>query len=302
MARLLSALVVCLALVIFGSLRAAAEEPTPKRRFVIPASFQMEMPNVVAPTLGGNQLWEDEVYFGRWRIQRNVLTLHRRLLDPHDVRHASGSLEVCQRRLEELKKERSLQPTRGKVVVMLHGLMGSRLMMVPLAKYLERNGDYTVISLTYASTRAAVSEHAQALGGLVASLDQATEINFVAHSLGNLVVRHYMADCQAGGDELDPRINRFVMIGPPNHGARMAVLLGGNPIFDTTLGMSAQQLGRRWDELAPHLATPPCEFGIIAGGKGNRSGLSPLLEGDDDGTVRVAEARLAGASDFTIVE
>ena len=101
---------------------------------------------------------------------------------------------------------------------------------------------------------------------------------------------------------IDPRIKRFVMLGPPNHGSELADTLGGNVIFDTTLGASAQQLAHRWQELEPHLATPPCEFGIVAGGKGNDFGFNPLLPGDDDGTVRVAETRLVGASDFTLVD
>jgi len=302
MARPSYAGIACLLLIVFGATFARAEEPRPKKRFVMPASFQMEVPNVVAPTMGGNQLWEDEHYFGLWRIQRNVLTGHHRLLNPQDVRYESGTFDQCQQKLEALKKEKSLQPTRGKVVVMLHGLMGSRLIMTPFARYLEREGGYTVISMTYASTRAGVDEHAQALAAVMDSLDEATEINFVAHSLGNLVVRHFLGDLQANAQEVDPRINRFVMVGPPNQGARLAVMLGKNPIFDNTLGQSGQQLGHRWEELAPRLVTPEFEFGVLAGGKGNTTGITPLLPGDDDGIVRVAEARLAGASDFTIVD
>ena len=40
----------------------------------------------------------------------------------------------------------------------------------------------------------------------------------------------------------------------------------------------------------------------MAGGRGGDIGFNPLLAGDDDGTVRVEEARLAGASDFTLVD
>ena len=44
------------------------------------------------PTLGGKQFWADELFFHQWRIQRNVFTGHCRLLDEHDLRHASGTL------------------------------------------------------------------------------------------------------------------------------------------------------------------------------------------------------------------
>ena len=43
------------------------------------------------------------------------------------------------------------------------------------------------------------------------------------------------------------------------------------------------------------------EFGILAGGLGNGKGLTPLIPGDDDGTLAVEEARLEGASDFAVL-
>jgi hypothetical protein len=49
------------------------------------------------------------------------------------------------------------------------------------------------------------------------------------------------------------------------------------------------------------LATPTFPFGILAGGKGNERGVNPLLKGDDDLIVTVAETRLAGACDFRLV-
>ena len=49
------------------------------------------------------------------------------------------------------------------------------------------------------------------------------------------------------------------------------------------------------------MAIPPCEFGIIAGGKLTRNGGNPLIEGDDDLIVRVDETRLVGAGDFAVL-
>jgi hypothetical protein len=62
------------------------------------------------------------------------------------------------------------------------------------------------------------------------------------------------------------------------------------------------QLGKNWKDLEPRLATPPGEFGIIAGGYGNSLGLNPLVPGDDDGRISVEETRLGGASDFLVVK
>ncbi|HEY1600569.1 MAG TPA: alpha/beta fold hydrolase [Pirellulales bacterium] len=304
MSRVLVLLLSFVALAVTNRGSAVAEEPQAKSRWpILRANFLADPPNVVAPTRGGTQLWGDEIVCGQWRIQRNVVTAHCRLLDPDDVRHAWGTLAVCLRHLDDLKKQGKIPPVRPAVVIVLHGLVGSRQQMSPLANYLQDRGNWSVVSITYPSTRASVADHAAALRAIVAHLDGVHEIHFVAHSLGNLVVRHYLADHAADHQgRIDPRIRRFVMLGPPNHGSELANTLGDNVIFDSTLGASAQQLAHRWRELEPHLATPPCEFGIIAGGKGNDLGFNPLLPGDDDGTVRVAETRLAGASDFTLVD
>ena len=53
---------------------------------------------VLSQTLGGMQFWADEVVFHDWRIQRNVITQHYRLLDGDDVRIKSGTHASCQAR------------------------------------------------------------------------------------------------------------------------------------------------------------------------------------------------------------
>ena len=260
--------------------------------------------NLPTYTFGGTEVWGDELFYGKWRIQRNVLTNHCRLLDPDNLRHAWGTYEQCMARLKQLQTERHLSPVRGKVVIALHGLAAHRAMMTPLVEHLEKEGGFTVLNVTYPSTRGTIAQHAQRLAGIVEHLDEATEIDFVAHSMGNLVVRYYLQVAVENSEDgrIDPRIKRFVMLGPPNHGAHCAVALGGNPIFDNVMGEAAQQLGRRWGELAARLDTPPCDFAVIAGGLQNRIGWNPLLEGDDDGLVKVDEARLAGAADFALLD
>jgi len=160
-----------------------------------------------------------------------------------------------------------------------------------------------VLLVSYASTRADIETHAQSLAKVVESLGEAREINFVAHSLGNLVLRHYLADQtdEAHGRQPDPRIKRIVMLGPPNHGARLAVLLKGMPLFPQIVGPSGQQLAGEWEEVSRNLAIPNCEFGILAGGRGDDRGMNPWVSGDDDLIVRVEETQLIGARDFRVL-
>jgi pimeloyl-ACP methyl ester carboxylesterase len=237
---------------------------------------------LAAKTLGGVQFWGDELFFHEWRIQRNTLTGHCRLLDGDDRRFAWGSFEQCQAKLEEIKSERKLPPMHGRAVILLHGLGAFRATMTPLADYLAADGDVTIINVSYPSTRGGIKDHAQALGCIVKHLDGIDTIDFVGHSLGNLVIRHFLGDITdpATGVHADSRIRRFVMIGPPNHGAEKAEKWSDSGLFQTMLGTSAVQLGAGWPDVEPHLAIPACEFGIIAGGKGDHDGFTSSIDGD----------------------
>lgn len=46
------------------------------------------LPNIEFPTMGGIIFWEDIYEHEGWRVQRNSITGHFRILDPEDVRHA----------------------------------------------------------------------------------------------------------------------------------------------------------------------------------------------------------------------
>jgi len=289
-------------------------------------------PNVTWKTMGGKQFWADELFFHHWRIQRNVLTGHCRLLDGADMRHAWGTFEQCRAKLDQIRRERNLPPMRGKVVIVLHGLFRSHDSMVPMCRYLEEQGGYTLLNVTYPTTRRDVAAHARVLERIVENLEGVEEINFVAHSLGNIVLRYYLSDHAAarlpaaegadnekaegsrkegrqdGGGDLeaprrvpDARIRRFVMLAPPNQGSQLAGFFADNGLFRLVAGDSARQLGKEWEKLAGKLGTPPCEFSILAGGRGDGEGLNPLLPGDDDGTVTLQSTRLAGARDFAVL-
>ncbi len=278
--------------------------------FVLGAEAQAEKPAtdhgkpVPIPTLGGKQFWADELFFHQWHIQQNVLTGHCRLLDGHNRRHAWGSFFQCRAKLDQIKLARKIPPMQGKAVVVLHGLFRSRSSMNRLCEYLEEHGGYTVLNVGYLSTQREVSSHAQALGRILENLDGVEEINFVGHSMGNIVIRHYLADRRKRKPSAGLRptkVNRFVMLGPPNHGSLAALALAENAAFKVLSGKSGQQLGAEWAKLKDKVATPDCQFGIIAGGKGDGKGFNPLLPGDDDGTITTASTRLAGARDFAVV-
>jgi pimeloyl-ACP methyl ester carboxylesterase len=261
--------------------------------------------NLKSPTLGGKYYWADELVYQDWRIQRHADEGHYRLIDGEDVRHAWGTFEQCRARLDEIKRERKLPPLEGAAVLVLHGLGRTRISNEDMVEFLRTNSKYTVLSVGYASTQADVASHARSLARVIEHLgERVDEINFIAHSLGNIVIRHYLSDHTdlANGHRPDPRIKRIVMVGAPNNGARMAEVFGQNSAFERVLGKSGRAMAREWEQLQKHLAVPQTEFGIIAGGKQDGNGYNPFLDGDDDFIVKVEETKLPGARDFLVVD
>lgn len=250
--------------------------------------------NLKLPTLGGRQFWGDIHYCRGWRIQHHVLTGHYRLLDPDDVRQAWGTEAACRNKLRRVCKRTGLTPDTGKVVVVVHGIIRSSKSFTRMRVALERDG-YTVIGFDYPSTRVTILESADYLRRVMESLTDVSEINFVVHSMGGLLVRTYL---QSG---TDPRIRRMVMLGVPNRGANMANVVQNNPLFKLLFGPAGQQLIKDPEGFISGLPTPSFEFAIVAGARGTDDGWNPLIEGDDDGTVEVENTRLPGATDFMTV-
>ncbi len=259
--------------------------------------------NAVSPTLGGKQFWADELFFHDWHIQRNVFTGHYRLLDGYNLRHAWGTFDECRTKLTEIRERRNLPPMQGRAVIVLHGLFRSPAAMYKLCRYLAEEGKYTVFNVSYPTTRGSVGDHARSLDSIIDNLDGINEINFVGHSLGNLVVRHYLADHTQpdAGVQPDKRIKRMVMLGPPNQGAELAEALDRVGLFHVVAGSAGTQLAHDWEQLDARLAIPAFEFGILAGGRGSDKGFNPWLTGDDDLVVSVADTKLPGAADFAVL-
>ena len=91
------------------------------------------------------------------------------------------------------------------------------------------------------------------------------------------------------------------MLAPPNRQPQLATKLIRGAIAEFIAGPAAHQLAEDWHNLEPKLATPPFEFAILAGGKGDNRGYNPLIPGDDDAVITVESTRLPGARDFRLL-
>jgi hypothetical protein len=260
-------------------------------------------PNLRLPTLGGKQLWTDHRWLDDYRLQQNALSGHWRVLDPDNVRIGWGGKTACLRLLQQQPDATTGQTAAtgrtpaDHVVLLIHGLGRTGSCMQSLAAEIEQADLGRPIIFSYASGRAAVADHAAALREFTEHLPNNPRICVVAHSLGNIVLRHAIHDWQNDGDPhgvLD-RLDACMMLGPPNQGSRVAERLSRLGLFKLATGQSGQQLGARWDLLEEQLATPPCPFGIVAGDLSHWPLSNPLLEGPNDLLVTLEEAQLPGA-------
>lgn len=179
-------------------------------------------------------------------------------------------------------------------VVLLHGIANVPLSMAYMKKGLEREG-YSVLNLGYQSTRSTVESAASDLRDRVLSVVGDGKVHFVAHSLGNIVVRKMLAEPLSN-------LGRIVMITPPNRGSELSERFKDLELYRWIFGPAGQQLSSDNEAFFESLPAPPCQFGIIAGGKGNDRGFNPLLKGDNDGTISVETTHMEGASDFLVID
>lgn len=248
---------------------------------------QIEIP---VKTLGGRQFWGDVRFFHGWKIQQNVLTKHYRLLDPKDTRYASGSLERCEEKLEEIRKAKELPEMTGHAVILLHGIIRSSKSMSRMEKSLKEGG-FVPVPFDYPSTQANLDRCSEYLDQVLKSLNGVGKISFVTHSMGGLVVRNWLRNHK------DKRLTRLVMLGTPNKGAEMADKLRDVKLFKLILGPAGQQLVSGDASDIAKLPVPEFEFACIAGARGTTDGFNPIIPGDDDGTVAVRSVMLEGATD-----
>ena len=261
----------------------------------VAAELDRSLPNLPMPTLGGSQLWADLAVDGGWRVQRHVWTGHARLLDEDNVRRAWGSKAACLAALRDHAK--AVEDQGRPVVVVLHGLWRTRRSMSSLGGSF-RGAGYEVIDVTYPSACASIEEHAAQVAGILDRLGgSGREVSFVTHSLGALVTRQLLAR-EGDGWRDRHRVHRAVFIAPPHQGARLAEIGRKVPLLPWIYGEPMRQIAGGF---ARELAGPGIPFATIAGGCGDDEGWNPLIPGDDDGVVAVAETRLPGAAGELVV-
>jgi pimeloyl-ACP methyl ester carboxylesterase len=247
-------------------------------------------------SIGGWGYWSDVAVADGCRIQRHAVYDGYRLLDEQNRAVAAGSLADCRKEWSRRLSTGAAKLADGEVVVLLHGVFRTRRSMRVLESRLQAHG-FHVVSVDYASTCLPMEQHAKNLASVISNLSQAKRIHLVGHSMGGLVIRRYLAGAA------DSRIKRVVMLGTPNHGSEVADWASELGLYHLLFGPVSRELCTANARAGLEECSLPVnvEAAVIAGGFGRRTGLNPLLRGDNDGLVTVESAKLPGACDFLCV-
>jgi len=176
-------------------------------------------------------------------------------------------------------------------VILLHGLARTDSSMETLAENLTDNG-YKAVNLGYPSRDHNIEVLAEkAITPAIKECEGETNINFVTHSLGGILVRQYLSV------HVIPNLKYVVMLGPPNQGSEVVDKLRDVPGFHFVNGDAGMQLGTGNLSVPNSLGAANFNLGIIAGNQSINLILSTFIPGSDDGKVSIERTKLEGMND-----
>jgi hypothetical protein len=170
--------------------------------------------------------------------------------------------------------------------------------MRPMARALHDAG-FTTVNIDYPSQAGTIQEIAPLavdMGLLECRSTGATQVHFVTHSLGGILLRYRNEQSPI------PDLGRVVMLGPPNQGSEIIDKTLDWPGFEILTGDAGAQLGTDFDSMPSQLGPVDFELGIIAGTGTINVLASAMLPDADDGKVTVQRTQVEGMDDFLVVD
>jgi pimeloyl-ACP methyl ester carboxylesterase len=274
---------------------AATPTPAPAPTVVAAPRFPAALTRPVPVQAEAVSLWSDEFLFAGWRIQRQFYSGQSRLVDARGFQRAVGSYAACKEAFDYLRTTERVVPRSRRLVLLLHGLGSTPTVMKSLERAIEADG-FDAMTVTYPTTEQGVANNADSVERLLSNLEGYSEVAVVAHSLGGLITRATLS--RPSFATLPVPVRTVVMLGTPNQGASLAEML--RPLARMAATASANDLiPARARQIGP--IPKVVRFGVIAGGTNNRWGYNPILGADNDGVVKVSEARAQNMADFLLL-
>lgn len=204
-------------------------------------------------TFGGIFFWEDIFFYQKWRIQRNCITGHYRLLDSWDIRRESGSFEDCQKAFASYINIYELKRQSQSMIILLHGYMDNKSVFKRLWRKLVMTNS-TVVALNYPTLFRDTLASAHQLLFFLNHIDDVQEISFVTKGIGNMVLQKALSfppEMQTFRN--NARINRIVQINPVIKASLLCEFLTRFKVFRFLLGPSITDMTERGIKNLPRL-------------------------------------------------
>lgn len=208
-----------------------------------------------------------------------------------DVRIDAGLL------VPEQDKLCTVEGEGDQVVVLVHGLGRTDWSMARLADALQGAG-FATCNQEYPSRKQTVPELSAYVANAVERVNRQgyETVHLVTHSLGGILARYWLQRADLPGE------GRVVMLSPPNHGSEVIDALGDHTWFRWIMGPAALELATTDDALVNRIEPIDVPVGVITGTRSSDPWFNVLFQGDHDGKVSVASARLSEADGFRLVE
>ncbi len=195
-------------------------------------------------------------------------------------------------------QSKDVAPCTKGLVVILHGILRSKMNMRLIEKHFKNKG-FSTLNIQYPSRKKSIEALSDFVNKEILSspnYSRDTKLYFVTHSMGGLIARYYIAQYKP------TNLKEVVMLGPPNSGSELANWLSEtkflSPIFKAVFGPAGQQLRTDYAHIDSPINYP---LGIIAGSKY----INPLslwvLDGEHDGAVPVKRTQIEGMSDHVVI-
>lgn len=236
--------------------------------------------NIKFPTAGGKVLWTDIKVVNGWRIQKNIITGHCRLLNPKKIRYEWGTEKEC---TATLSAKTSLN-SKKKTAVLIHGFGLRKESLNDLVPVLQKEGFQTV-QFGYSALLEPLESSADKLHQVLK--DYEGEVYVVTHSMGGILFRLYQQKYMT-------KIEKAVLLTAPNRGVELVDFLKKIKMA-AILGVNGSRLHTDCDGLPQSLPSPACTYMTVAGTKKSIWGYFPLFffsKENNDGLLNVSTTRL----------